>query len=394
MRSIASASAATGASWRSTATRTASTWSIAKSALGRRQILPPRPLERRANRRGARLRAGARRPRDPGDRTARARRRHASSRRRAALRACIRSTAAAPPSSTTATRSTWLGRFIGRIHAIGAQRGFEHRPALDIASFGDEPREFLLANGFVPDDLREAYGSVSAMALAGVRRCYERSGNVRPLRLHGDCHASNVLWTQDGPHFVDFDDARTGPAMQDLWMLLSGDRAAMTRQLADVLAGYEDFAELDRRELHLVEALRTLRLLHYSAWIARRWDDPAFPAAFPVVQHAALLAGPHPRAARADRGDGRAAARGLTSRLVQREHLLRARNTLQRVAAETHQARTCPPAASANACDTITCCSSEPHSASIRAASLTAGPSTVKSSRRGLPTLPYRSSPT
>ncbi|HTP98927.1 MAG TPA: serine/threonine protein kinase [Casimicrobiaceae bacterium] len=176
---------------------------------------------------------------------------------------------------------TWLGRFIGRIHAVGAQRPFLHRPPLDIPSFGDEPRDYLLANGFIPDDLREAYETVSAMALAAVRRCFERAGAFAAIRLHGDCHASNVLWTADGPHFVDFDDARTGPAIQDLWMLLSGDRAAMTRQLADALAGYEDFASLDRRELRLVEALRTLRLLHYAAWIARRWDDPAFPAAFP-----------------------------------------------------------------------------------------------------------------
>ena len=175
----------------------------------------------------------------------------------------------------------WLGRFIGRIHAVGALAPFTHRPALSIATFGDEPRDYLLAHGFVPADLVDAYRSVSAMALEGVRRCFDRAGDVRTLRLHGDCHASNVLWTADGPHFVDFDDARTGPAVQDLWMLLSGDRAAATRQLADVLAGYEDFAEFDRRELFLVEALRTLRLVHYAAWIARRWDDPAFPAAFP-----------------------------------------------------------------------------------------------------------------
>ncbi len=175
----------------------------------------------------------------------------------------------------------WLGRFIGRIHAVGALAPFAHRPALDIATFGDEPRDYLLAHGFVPPDLVAAYQSVSAMALDGVRRCYDRAGDVRTLRLHGDCHAGNVLWTADGPHFVDFDDARTGPAMQDLWMLLSGDRAAATRQLADVLAGYEDFMDFDRRELHLLEALRTLRLVHYAAWIARRWDDPAFPAAFP-----------------------------------------------------------------------------------------------------------------
>jgi Ser/Thr protein kinase RdoA (MazF antagonist) len=175
----------------------------------------------------------------------------------------------------------WLGRFIGRIHAVGATRPFTERPALDAESFGREPRDWLLGHGFVPPDLLQAWTSVADLALQGVARCYERAGAVRTLRLHGDCHAGNVLWTDQGPHFVDFDDARTGPAVQDLWMLLSGGRSDMTRQLADVLAGYEQFREFDARELHLVEALRTLRLIHYSAWIARRWDDPAFPAAFP-----------------------------------------------------------------------------------------------------------------
>jgi len=175
----------------------------------------------------------------------------------------------------------WMGRFIARIHAVGTLRPFAVRPALDIESFGREPRDWLLASGFVPADLLEAWKSAAELALAGVARCYEHAGKVRTLRLHGDCHASNVLWTDEGPHFVDFDDCRSGPAIQDLWMLLSGDRASMTRQLADVLAGYEDFHDFDPRELHLLEALRTLRLIHYSAWIARRWDDPAFPAAFP-----------------------------------------------------------------------------------------------------------------
>jgi Ser/Thr protein kinase RdoA (MazF antagonist) len=174
----------------------------------------------------------------------------------------------------------WMGRFIGRIHAVGATKPFVHRPALDIETFGVEPREWLLEHDFIPPDLLPAWTSAVEHALAGVRRCHDRAGAVRTLRLHGDCHAGNVLWTDDGPHFVDFDDSRTGPAMQDLWMLLSGDRASMTKQLSDVIAGYEDFAEFDRRELALVEALRTLRLIHYSAWIARRWDDPAFPAAF------------------------------------------------------------------------------------------------------------------
>ena len=175
----------------------------------------------------------------------------------------------------------WIGRFIGRIHAVGAARPFAERPALDAQSFGREPRDWLLGHGFVPPDLLQAWTSAADLALQGVARCYERAGAVRALRLHGDCHAGNVLWTDQGPHFVDFDDARSGPAVQDLWMLLSGGRPDMTRQLGEVLAGYEQFREFDPRELLLVEALRTLRLVHYSAWIARRWDDPAFPAAFP-----------------------------------------------------------------------------------------------------------------
>ena len=175
----------------------------------------------------------------------------------------------------------WIGRFIGRIHAVGATEPFEVRPALDIESFGIEPRDYLLSAGIIPTELREPYHVSIEMALAGVRRAFERAGAVQSIRLHGDCHAGNVLWTTDGPHFVDFDDARMGPRVQDLWMMLSGDRVSMQRQLTDVLIGYEDFQSFDPRELHLVEALRTLRLIHYAAWIARRWDDPAFPAAFP-----------------------------------------------------------------------------------------------------------------
>ena len=175
----------------------------------------------------------------------------------------------------------WIGRFIGRIHAVGALKPYRERPALTIDSFGREPRNYLLENGWIPPELLAAYTSVADQALAGVAHCYERAGEIPVLRLHGDCHAGNVLWTDAGPHFVDFDDSRTGPAVQDLWMLLSGERGEMVRQLGDVLAGYEDFCEFDPRQLYLVEALRTLRLLHYSAWIARRWDDPAFPAAFP-----------------------------------------------------------------------------------------------------------------
>jgi Ser/Thr protein kinase RdoA (MazF antagonist) len=175
----------------------------------------------------------------------------------------------------------WMGRFLGRIHAVGATSPFRERPLLDIASYGEAARDYLLAHDFLPPDLLAPWQGVVDLALAGVRRCYERAGPVAAIRLHGDCHAGNVLWTDAGPHFVDFDDCRMGPAVQDLWMLLSGGREDMTRQLGEVLAGYEDFCAFDRRELGLVEALRTLRLLHYSAWLAMRWDDPAFPAAFP-----------------------------------------------------------------------------------------------------------------
>jgi Ser/Thr protein kinase RdoA (MazF antagonist) len=175
----------------------------------------------------------------------------------------------------------WMGRFLGRIHAVGALEPYRHRPALDIESFGVEPSLYLLEHEFIPDELVEVYRGVVAQALDSVRSCYEHAGDVKKLRLHGDCHVGNVLWTDDGPHFVDFDDSRMGPAVQDLWMLLSGERAEMTRQLSDLLTGYEDFYQFEPRELHLVEALRTLRLIHYAAWIARRWDDPAFAIAFP-----------------------------------------------------------------------------------------------------------------
>ena len=180
-------------------------------------------------------------------------------------------------------RSTleWMGRFLGRIHAIGSLKPYQERPTLDIKSFGEQPRDYLLSHEFIPADLDTAYRSAVDLALDGVRYCFTRAGEVASLRLHGDCHVGNVLWTDQGPHFVDFDDSRMGPAVQDLWMLLSGDRADMVRQLTDVLAGYEDFCDFNERELHLIEALRTLRLIHYAAWLAHRWDDPAFKQAFP-----------------------------------------------------------------------------------------------------------------
>ncbi len=175
----------------------------------------------------------------------------------------------------------WLGRFLGRIHTVAEARDFQYRPRLDMNSLGRDSRNYLLAEGWLPGHLREAYESLSGHLLEGIEACYQRAGDIAELRLHGDCHPGNILWTDAGPHFVDLDDCRTGPAVQDLWMLATGDRAEMTEALADVIDGYEEFREFDRRELNLVEALRTLRMMHYAAWLARRWSDPAFPAAFP-----------------------------------------------------------------------------------------------------------------
>lgn len=175
----------------------------------------------------------------------------------------------------------WLGRFLGRIHAQAATAAFEHRPVLSRQTFGVEPSVYLLESGWIPKYLIPAYRSLIDDLLDRIGEAYERAGSVAQIRLHGDCHPGNILWTDDGPHFVDLDDCRTGPAVQDLWMLLSGERAEQGVQLSDIIAGYEEFYDFDRRELHLIEALRTLRMIHYAAWLARRWKDPAFPQAFP-----------------------------------------------------------------------------------------------------------------
>jgi Ser/Thr protein kinase RdoA (MazF antagonist) len=175
----------------------------------------------------------------------------------------------------------WLGRFLGRIHAVGAARPFHHRHHIDLTTYGRTPRDWLLESRYIPDELKPRYKEVTDLLLSAMTRCYARAGRLTQIRLHGDCHPGNVLWTDDGPHFVDFDDCGMGPAVQDLWMLLSGDRFEMQQQLGAVLEGYSQFADFDPAELWLVETLRTLRMIHYAAWIARRWDDPAFPRAFP-----------------------------------------------------------------------------------------------------------------
>jgi Ser/Thr protein kinase RdoA (MazF antagonist) len=174
----------------------------------------------------------------------------------------------------------WLGRYIGRMHAVGARTTFKQRLSIDVPTYGEASRDWLLAHDSVTPDMAAIWRDLVDTALVACRAAFDQSP-LKQLRLHGDCHLGNVLWTAHGPHFVDLDDAVNGPAVQDLWMLLSGDRAAMTRQLFDVLDGYEQFMEFDWRELRLVEPLRTLRMLHHSAWIARRWEDPSFPIAFP-----------------------------------------------------------------------------------------------------------------
>ena len=180
----------------------------------------------------------------------------------------------------------WIGRFLARIHTVGSARPFQHRPALTLQTFGYASRDLLLAGDHLPLDMASRWLKAFEEAMNVAQAVFESVGDIRTLRLHGDCHPGNILWTPEGlegagPHFVDLDDARSGPAVQDLWMLLSGERAQCLQQLGALVDGYEEFREFDRRELALIEPLRTLRLVHYSAWLAQRWHDPIFPINFP-----------------------------------------------------------------------------------------------------------------
>ncbi len=204
-----------------------------------------------------------------------------------------------PPELDDADVLEWIGRFLARIHTVGAAKPFVHRPALNLQTFGVASRDWLLDNEKVPLDVQSAWAKASQDALDLIASYPSLTASAVPedaysepiklIRLHGDCHPGNILWTPlespasagPGPHFVDLDDARSGPAVQDLWMLLSGDRQQRSRQLGTMVDGYEQFREFDRRELALIEPLRTLRLIHYSAWLARRWEDPTFPINFP-----------------------------------------------------------------------------------------------------------------
>ena len=173
-----------------------------------------------------------------------------------------------------------LGRFIARLHNVGGAGTFRHRPEISLEDYGIASRQWLLENDFLPAELRESYESVSANLLSMIESRF-REVSYQRIRLHADCHMGNVLWRDDAPHFVDFDDARSGAAVQDLWMLLSGDEETRAIQMQKILLGYRDFRDFDPAELLLIEPLRTLRLMHHAAWLARRWDDPAFPRAFP-----------------------------------------------------------------------------------------------------------------
>jgi Ser/Thr protein kinase RdoA (MazF antagonist) len=185
------------------------------------------------------------------------------------------------PELNTRNEREWMGRFIARIHVVGAAQSFKHRPVLDIESLGYQSSQYLLEQGFLPTHIETAYRTLTEDLLKQVSAMFAAAGAIRHIRLHGDCHPGNVLWTDAGPHFVDLDDCRTGPAIQDIWMLVSGERHEMQSQLIDILEGYMQFNAFDHRELQLIEPLRTLRIMHYAAWLARRWEDPAFPAAFP-----------------------------------------------------------------------------------------------------------------
>lgn len=173
-----------------------------------------------------------------------------------------------------------IGRALGRMHAVGRTKVFEHRGSISIETLGNEPRDWLLANNWVPMHLESAFKTLTDDLLMHAQNAWQRAGDFSLIRLHGDCHPGNILW-RDGPHFVDLDDCRTGPAVQDLWMLISGEVQDREQQWGWLLDAYSTFCDFDPRELNLVEALRALRMIHYQGWLAQRWDDPAFPHAFP-----------------------------------------------------------------------------------------------------------------
>jgi Ser/Thr protein kinase RdoA (MazF antagonist) len=185
------------------------------------------------------------------------------------------------PELGTADEREWLGRFLGRIHRVGRAARFVDRPRMNIEELGRKARDFVLSGDWMPDYLADKYYDVTEQIILEVESRAADWGGATLGRIHGDCHRGNILWTDAGPHFVDLDDCQTGPAIQDLWMLLSGGQQEMRTEMRDLVAGYEQFMPFERSELQLIEPLRALRMIHYAAWLARRWHDPAFPKAFP-----------------------------------------------------------------------------------------------------------------
>jgi len=178
----------------------------------------------------------------------------------------------------------WIGRLMARLHLVGERQAFAVRPALNLHTFGEQPRDQLVSQQQIAPEVQQQWQDLCNQALERVRQAMPQ--DLKLLRLHGDCHPGNILWTPEGmpepgPHFVDMDDARMGPAVQDLWMLVHGEVAERRQKMEIVLEGYESVRRFDRRELRLIEPLRTLRIIHYSAWLAGRQDDPAFPMHFP-----------------------------------------------------------------------------------------------------------------
>ncbi|HEX6833964.1 MAG TPA: serine/threonine protein kinase, partial [Rudaea sp.] len=185
------------------------------------------------------------------------------------------------PELESAQNLAWVGRLLARMHGVGSRGRFAERGAIDRATMIHAPSRAVLASALLPDAQRDRYQHAVERIDTIVAEIFAGIDGLATLRLHGDCHAGNVLWTDSGPHFVDLDDARMGPAVQDLWMLAPSPRA-----LDFLLEGYAEFRDFDRRELHLIEPLRVMRQVHYAGWIAQRWDDPAFPRAFPFAGEA------------------------------------------------------------------------------------------------------------
>jgi Ser/Thr protein kinase RdoA (MazF antagonist) len=185
------------------------------------------------------------------------------------------------PELGTSEEREWVGRFLGRIHAVGRAGRFYERNFLNMDELGRDARDFVLDGDWMPDYLADKYQEVTDELLDAIESRALNWGGAAVGRILGDCHRGNILWTDQGPHFVDLDDCLTGPAIQDLWMLIAGGRQEMRTELKDLLTGYEQFLPFDRGEIALIEPLRALRMIHYSAWLARRWHDPAFPKAFP-----------------------------------------------------------------------------------------------------------------